>query len=143
MLSRIYEMSELASVADWVFENARDVKIWVFQGEMGAGKTTLIKALGEKMGVIDSMSSPTFGIVNQYETDQGKRIYHFDFYRLDDPAEALEIGVEEYFYSGDFCWMEWAENLGGLIPDQFLLVKIEYNTTSSRKITLQQIEDVH
>lgn len=143
MLSRIYEMSELASVADWVFANAGDEKIWVLQGEMGAGKTTLIKALGEKMGVIDPMSSPTFGIVNQYETDKGERIYHFDFYRLDDPAEALEIGIDEYFYGGDYCWMEWAENLGGLIPDQFLLVKIEYYTDSSRKITLQLIEDVH
>ena len=142
MQSKIYELSEIESIADWVLEQAGEEKLWVFQGEMGAGKTTLIKELGKKLGVTDSMSSPTFGIVNQYDTVAAETIYHFDFYRMDDPSEALDIGIEEYFYSGNYCWMEWAENLGGLIPDQFLLIKIEYNTASSRKITLQYYSNV-
>jgi len=140
--SKIYELKELDQIAQWIIDFAQNEKLWVFQGDMGAGKTTLIKALGEKFGVASQVSSPTFGIVNHYELSGKAPIYHFDFYRLEKPEEALDIGVEEYFESGNYCWMEWAEKLGGFIPDHFLLIKIEYNSTSSRNITLQHYRDV-
>lgn len=105
---------------------------------MGAGKTTLIKALAAEMGVKDQVSSPTFGIVNEYETPSGSKIYHFDFYRLDDPTEALDIGIEEYFYDGEFCWIEWAEKIAQFLPDDFLLIRINPESELNRSITIQQ-----
>lgn len=117
--------------------------MWVFQGQMGAGKTTLIKALSKEMNVLDQVSSPTFGIVNEYETISGKRIFHFDFYRMDDPTEALDIGIEEYFYSGEYCWIEWAEKIAQFLPDEFLLIKIFIDSEQHRTITLQHTKDVN
>lgn len=110
---------------------------------MGAGKTTLIKALSKEMNVLDQVSSPTFGIVNEYETKGGKRIFHFDFYRLDDPNEALDIGIEEYFYSGEYCWIEWAEKIAYFIPEEFLLIKIIIDSENDRTITIQHAQDVN
>lgn len=141
MNSRIYELKDLNEVADWLIAQASGEKIWVFQGQMGAGKTSLIKVLGKKVGLLDEVSSPTFSLVNHYETNQGDTIYHFDFYRLNDPEEALDIGIEEYFYSENYCWIEWPEKLGPYLPDHFLLVKIEYNSPISRKITLEHFQD--
>lgn len=141
MNSRIYELKDLDEVADWLIVQASGEKIWVFQGQMGAGKTSLIKVLGKKVGLLDEVSSPTFSLVNHYETNQGDTIYHFDFYRLNDPEEALDIGIEEYFYSENYCWIEWPEKLGPYLPDHFLLVKIEYNSPISRKITLEHFQD--
>ena len=110
---------------------------------MGAGKTTLIKALATEFGVIDQVSSPTFGIVNEYSSAQGTAIYHFDFYRLDDPTEALDIGIEEYFYSGDYCWIEWPEKIAEFIPDNFLLIRIQTDGDQSRTITLHHSQNVN
>ena len=104
---------------------------------MGAGKTTMIKALAKEMGVKDQVSSPTFGIVNEYETAVASKIFHFDFYRLDDPTEALDIGIEEYFYGGEFCWIEWAEKIAQFLPDEFLLIRINPDSEKNRTITLQ------
>ncbi|MCS5488811.1 tRNA (adenosine(37)-N6)-threonylcarbamoyltransferase complex ATPase subunit type 1 TsaE [Algoriphagus limi] len=141
MNSKVYELKDLEEVAEWLIEQASGEKIWIFQGQMGAGKTTLIKIIGKKLGLVDEVSSPTFSLVNHYETDQGETIYHFDFYRLEDPEEALDIGIEEYFYSGNYCWIEWPEKLGDYLPDHFLLVKIDYNSPTSRKITLEHFQD--
>lgn len=132
-----YSKVEILSAADWLIEQAGEEKIWVFQGQMGAGKTTLVKALAERLGVEDEVSSPTFGIVNEYQTSRADKIFHFDFYRLDDPEEALEIGIEEYFYSGSYCWIEWAEKVAQFIPDDFLLIKIEILSESTRSIQIQ------
>lgn len=119
------------------------MKIWVFQGQMGAGKTTLIKALAKELGSEDQVSSPTFGIVNEYAAQAESKIYHFDFYRLDDPTEALDIGIEEYFYSGNYCWVEWAEKIAEFIPDDFLLIRIQTAGDQSRTVTLQYSQDVN
>lgn len=108
---------------------------------MGAGKTTLIKALAGKYGVLDQVSSPTFGIVNQYEDKEENVFYHFDFYRLDDPTEALDIGIEEYFYSGNYCWLEWAEKIEAFLPENFFLIKIESISDLKRQVTFQHIHD--
>lgn len=120
---------------------AGDGKIWIFKGEMGAGKTTLIKSIAKSLGVQNGVSSPTFSIVNEYQSVTEGVVYHFDFYRIDDPREALEIGVEEYFYSGKICLIEWAEKIAQFLPDKFFLVSIEPETKSRRKISLQHSYD--
>jgi len=134
-------LDEIQSAAKWLIKHAGEEKIWVFKGQMGAGKTTLIKALARELGVVDEVSSPTFGIVNEYHTSSEEKIYHFDFYRLDDPEEALEIGIEEYFYSGSFCWIEWAEKIAKYIPENFLFLKIEILSEKKRSIHLQHSID--
>ncbi|MCI7430093.1 MAG: tRNA (adenosine(37)-N6)-threonylcarbamoyltransferase complex ATPase subunit type 1 TsaE [Bacteroidales bacterium] len=105
-----------------------------FYGEMGAGKTTFIKAVCNELGVIDTVNSPTFSIVNDYATADGRHIYHFDFYRLKSPQEALDFGIEEYFASGSLCLMEWPEEIGTLLPDDALKVTITVGADGNRNI---------
>lgn len=136
-----YSLEELDQAAAWVIQKAKEQPIWLFQGEMGAGKTTLIRSLAKAFQVEDSVSSPTFGIVNEYHTKSGQPIYHFDFYRLEDPAEALDIGIEEYFYSGNRCWIEWAEKISEYLPEEFVLLKISSLSPQSRQITLLFSQD--
>lgn len=136
-----YSLEELDQAAAWVIEKAKEQPIWLFQGEMGAGKTTLIRSLAKAFQVEDSVSSPTFGIVNEYHTKSGQPIYHFDFYRLEAPAEALDIGIEEYFYSGNRCWIEWAEKISEYLPEEFVLLKISSLSPQSRQITLLFSQD--
>lgn len=136
-----YELSKIESAASELIGEAGHEKIWVLQGSMGAGKTTLIRALAGKFGIVDQVSSPTFGIVNQYENKEGNVFYHFDFYRLDDPTEALDIGIEEYFYSGNYCWLEWAEKIEAFLPESFFLIKIESISDLERQVTFQHIHD--
>ncbi|TNF43566.1 MAG: tRNA (adenosine(37)-N6)-threonylcarbamoyltransferase complex ATPase subunit type 1 TsaE [Cytophagales bacterium] len=138
-----YSLSEIDSVAKELIKHAGEEKIWIFQGQMGAGKTTLIKALSKALEVEDEVSSPTFGIVNEYQSPLAGKIYHFDFYRLDDPDEALDIGIEEYFYSGNYCWIEWAEKIAPYLPDEFVQIKIEILAKESRKIHLQKTQDAY
>ena len=114
-----YTLDRIEEIAHLLIQEAGNQKVWVFRGEMGAGKTTLIKSLAKALQVSDSVSSPTFGIVNEYQTQANGLIYHFDFYRLDDPMEALDIGIEEYFYSGNYCWLEWAEKIAPFLPERF------------------------
>lgn len=142
MIQFSYGVDAISTAAKKVVEMAGSEKIWIFKGEMGAGKTTLIKALAEEFHIQDQISSPTFGIVNEYQNDSGDEFYHFDFYRLDDPTEALDIGIEEYFYSQNYCWLEWAEKIAEFLPDQYFLVSIEILSATERKITLQHIQDV-
>lgn len=138
-----YRLDEIEDAARQIIAEAGSEKIWILQGEMGAGKTTLIKALAKEMHVTDQVSSPTFGLVNEYETLPVGRIFHFDFYRLDDPTEALDIGIEEYFYSGDYCWIEWAEKIAQFLPEDFLLIRIISESDQYRTITLQHVQDVN
>lgn len=137
MLTFQYRLDQIQEAARQIIAEAGEEKIWVFQGQMGAGKTTLVKALAKEMGVKDQVSSPTFGIVNEYGSAAGAKIYHFDFYRLEDPTEALDIGIEEYFYGGDYCWIEWAEKIAQFLPDSFLLIRINPDLEINRTITLQ------
>ena len=143
MISINYTLDQIQDAARQIIGFAGKEKIWVFQGQMGAGKTTLIKALSKEMGVVDQVSSPTFGIVNEYDTQVGPRIYHFDFYRMDDPMEALDIGIEEYFYGGEYCWIEWAEKIAQFLPEDFLLIRIAIDSQQNRIITLQQTQDAN
>ncbi|WP_416377812.1 tRNA (adenosine(37)-N6)-threonylcarbamoyltransferase complex ATPase subunit type 1 TsaE [Algoriphagus sp. D3-2-R+10] len=136
-----YELTDIEKAVKVVIGAAADEKVWVFQGDMGAGKTTLIKALSKAFSITDQVSSPTFGIVNHYENQSGEIFYHFDFYRMDDPTEALDIGIEEYFYSGNYCWLEWAEKIAAFLPDNFFLIRISNDSETKRSLKLQHIEN--
>ena len=118
-------LSELPVVAKQLLQSIDGEKVVAFQGAMGAGKTTLIKALCEAMGVVDTISSPTFSIVNEYRTAKGEKIYHFDFYRIKSVEEAYDMGYEEYFYSKAFCFIEWPEKIEELMPLNYEKVQIE------------------
>ncbi|WP_223649307.1 tRNA (adenosine(37)-N6)-threonylcarbamoyltransferase complex ATPase subunit type 1 TsaE [Hymenobacter psoromatis] len=110
-----------------------------FEGEMGAGKTTLIRALCPELGVRDDVSSPTFALVNEYRNAWGDPIYHFDFYRVDSEAEAARLGVAEYFDSGYLCLVEWPTRVAGLLPPTYLLVELTVTGPESREIHLSII----
>jgi len=132
-------ISDIKSVAKKLIHLASEQRIWVLKGNMGAGKTTLIKAIAEEFGISEKVSSPTFSLVNQYQNEDGDVFYHFDFYRVDDPEEVLEIGIDEYFYSGKYCWIEWAEKIPAYIPENFLYIEIKVNADESRSIEIKQV----
>ncbi len=112
-------------------------KVILFNGEMGAGKTTFIKALCRSLGVFDITSSPTFSLVNQYVSDTGETLYHFDVYRLKNENEALDFGIEEYLYSGNYCFIEWAEKIPNLIPEKHTVISIERLSDGKHKLTVK------
>ena len=110
--------------------------VFAFNGKMGAGKTTFIKAICEEMGVRETVNSPTFSIVNEYEAGDGRIIYHFDCYRITNIQEALDLGAEEYLYSGNLCFIEWSENIAPLLPDNIVNVDIEENENGGRNVVM-------
>jgi tRNA threonylcarbamoyladenosine biosynthesis protein TsaE len=128
-------LNELDQVASAIINDSCALKIIVLHGEMGAGKTTLVKAMAEQLGVSTGMSSPTFSIVNEYETADGSKVYHFDFYRLKNEAEAYDIGIDEYFDSGNYCFIEWAEKIPTLLPQDRVDVYIKTITNTERNIS--------
>ncbi len=123
---------ELPQVAEAILEAAGRRTVVVFRGEMGAGKTTLIRAIAAALGSADTVTSPTFALVNQYKGADGRNIYHFDFYRIDDLREAYDFGYEEYFYSGDLCLVEWPEKIEALLPDDVVTVRIAVDSETAR-----------
>ncbi|MCU0391850.1 MAG: tRNA (adenosine(37)-N6)-threonylcarbamoyltransferase complex ATPase subunit type 1 TsaE [Thermoflexibacter sp.] len=133
-------IDEISVIATNIINFAGKERIWLFDGEMGAGKTTLIKAVCEQLGVIDNVSSPTFAIVNEYLTQKNERIFHFDFYRLKNEREALEIGIEEYFDSGNYCFLEWASLIPSLLPEKYIVININVLLDKQRVITLSRYE---
>lgn len=110
--------------------------VFAFNGKMGAGKTTFIKSICETMGVKETVNSPTFSIVNEYEGADGRIIYHFDCYRINKIQEALDLGAEEYIYSGKLCFIEWSENIAPILPDSLVNVDIEEMENGTRKIII-------
>jgi tRNA threonylcarbamoyladenosine biosynthesis protein TsaE len=129
-------LKDLNKVAEAFVKKAGNYKIWLFHGEMGSGKTTFIKTLCHTLGVTDTMSSPTFSIVNEYKTKDQQTIFHFDFYRIKNEAEAYDIGTEEYFYSGNYCFVEWPEKIPSLIPADRAEVEIKPENQTFRTIAL-------
>ncbi|WP_166924263.1 tRNA (adenosine(37)-N6)-threonylcarbamoyltransferase complex ATPase subunit type 1 TsaE [Flavobacterium poyangense] len=131
----VFSADQLKEVAEQILaQNPK--KIILFNGEMGVGKTTLIKELCKALGVEDATSSPTFSLVNEYDTADHKIVYHFDFYRLNKETEALDMGVDDYLYSGNWCFIEWSEKIASLIPDEHSVVTIELLADGKRELNL-------
>ena len=119
----VFTIDQLELVANKILAQ-NPHKVILFQGEMGVGKTTLIKELCKSLGVLEATSSPTFSLVNEYEIADNQLVYHFDFYRLKNEIEALDMGADDYFYSGNWCCIEWPENIPNLIPDEHSIITI-------------------
>lgn len=134
----IAALEELPKAADEFLEAIGDIPVVALSGEMGAGKTTFIQSLCKALGVPTEVTSPTFALVNEYFTQDGESIFHFDLYRIEDPQELFDLGYEEYFFSGDRCFIEWPEKAGHLIPDGALHVDIVVNEEGSREIVFEK-----
>ena len=122
----IVEKDNITTAVREILKQYPKHRIFVMDGEMGAGKTTLSTAFAQELGVIDHPSSPTFAIANVYLRDNDEEVYHFDFYRLEDIQEAYDIGVEEYFESGNYCFIEWPDIIERLLPDSYIRIKIKH-----------------
>lgn len=132
---KIKNLSELPRAAAQILEEAQGNRIFLFYADMAMGKTTIIKELCKQLGVKDNVSSPTFSIVNEYAGEQEK-LYHFDFYRIKDEQEAFDLGYEEYFYSGNYCFVEWPERIENLLPENAVSISITGNGEGDRIIEL-------
>lgn len=132
----IDSLSELDLVAEQIITSLDGRDVVLFRGGMGAGKTTLISRIVAMLGAEDTVTSPTFALVNQYEGD-ARRIYHFDFYRIERIEEVFDFGYEEYFYSGDLCLVEWPEKIEALIPDDAMVVRIEVGDDEQRVFEIE------
>jgi len=131
-------LGDLDNVARKIIAYASSNEIWLFLGEMGVGKTTIIKVICKELGIIDEVQSPTFSIVNEYLTDKDEMVYHFDFYRIENIEEVYDIGIEEYFDSGNICLIEWPENIESILPEQFVRIDILENEDRTRSFKLSK-----
>ena len=132
-----YTLSEIDTIAEKILPHLQS-KVVIFKGGMGFGKTTLIKALVRALGSTDNVSSPTFSLVNPYEGANDK-IYHFDFYRIKNEEEAFDIGFEEYLYSGDWCFIEWAERVEKYLPETYTIVELIQVDKNHRKLKISEL----
>lgn len=131
-----FSIDQLERVAQQILEQNPN-KVILFNGEMGVGKTTLIKQLCKTLGVTEATSSPTFSLVNEYQTPNNQIVYHFDFYRLNKETEALDMGVDDYLYSGNWCFIEWSEKIKNLIPEKHTTITIELLSNGERLLELK------
>lgn len=131
----IYSLDHISDAVEHLLPFLKEHKIILFNGSMGAGKTTLISAVCKRLGSNDDIGSPTFSIVNEYLSDVGT-VYHFDFYRIENIEEAFDFGVEEYLYSNNYCFIEWAEKIQELLPEKYLKVNIEIISEKERKLNI-------
>lgn len=131
----VFSLDQIQEVAEQIIASKPN-KIILFNGEMGVGKTTLIKQLCKSLGITDTTSSPTFSLVNEYQIPNGKKVYHFDFYRIKQETEALDMGVDDYLYSGNWCFIEWSEKITNLIPEEHSTINIELLADGKRELKL-------
>ncbi len=134
-MNKNYALKDLAEVAKEIIAVAKN-KTLLFYGQMGVGKTTLIKEFCKQLKVLDNISSPTFSLVNEYQTATEAKVFHFDFYRIEDEEEALDIGVEEYFYTNNWCLIEWPENIENLLPLDAVQIQLTILEDGQRNIQL-------
>lgn len=138
---RIESLEKIQEAAKTFVANMGDNTVFAFYGKMGAGKTTFVKAICEELGVEDTITSPTFAIVNEYRSDlAGELIYHFDFYRIKKLDEVYDMGYEDYFYSGAICFIEWPELIEELLPGNTVKVSIEELESGKREVILSELE---
>jgi len=133
-MDRVFQLQELDQVVAQLWEEGKNRPVWAFFAPMGAGKTTLISRLSKWLGIEDSVSSPTFSIINEYELPDGERVCHMDWYRLNGAAEAVQAGVEERIVSGDRCWIEWPERAAELLPDDTWFITLRAEDADTRHI---------
>ena len=131
-----FTLDQLGELSKEILNKASG-KVLLFYGEMGVGKTTLIKEMVKQLGSSDQSSSPTFSLVNEYRTHKNEPLYHFDFYRINDESEALDMGVDEYLYSGRWCFIEWPEKVKNLLPLNAVAIHLTKNSDGSRSITIK------
>lgn len=131
----VFSLDQIQEAAEQILAS-NPKKIILFNGEMGVGKTTLIKQLCKSLGVDDATSSPTFSLVNEYNTANNEIVYHFDFYRLNKETEALDMGVDDYLYSGNWCFIEWSEKIENLLPEETSTITIELLSDGKRELKL-------
>jgi len=137
MLVTVKSLVELPDAARKLLTGFKRKRVFVFYGELGAGKTTFIKEICHQLEVVDLVSSPTFALINEYKTIEDHPVYHFDFYRIKNPSEAMDIGFEEYIFSGEYCLIEWPENVQKLLPENHVAVRIKEDDEGNRKITAE------
>ena len=129
----LFKLDEIQNIANQIITHSKH-KVLLFEGQMGAGKTTLIKAISKELGIVDVANSPTFSIVNEYRTKNNQTVYHFDLYRLEEEEEAYDMGIDEYFDSGNWCFIEWPEKTPNLIPDEHHTLVFELIDENTRKL---------
>jgi tRNA threonylcarbamoyladenosine biosynthesis protein TsaE len=134
MTATFTELTEVDAVVQQLIAEAGPEHVWLFEGDMGVGKTTLIKAICRALGVVSVVQSPTFGLVNEYTTQTGDSVYHFDCYRLRNEAEALDIGLDEYLDSGQYCLIEWPERIASLWPASYYLIDLTIDSSGIRTV---------
>jgi len=134
MKIKIKHLKDLPDEVQRFLDHAGNYRIYAFYGPMGAGKTTIIKAICTQLGATDVVSSPTFTLVNEYSTEQGESLYHIDFYRINNLSEAFDFGIEEYLSSGSYCFIEWPELAEAILPDHTVRVKITVGEKDERII---------
>jgi tRNA threonylcarbamoyladenosine biosynthesis protein TsaE len=128
---------DLEGIAREILERFSGRRVFLFYGDLGAGKTTFIKRFCQLLAVEDTVQSPTFSIVNEYRTREGGMVYHMDFYRMESAREVADIGLEEYLYSGRYCFIEWPEK-AGYVPEEAVIIKIEVRPGGEREINVQE-----
>jgi tRNA threonylcarbamoyladenosine biosynthesis protein TsaE len=133
---KVFNVHQLDDAAKKLITFAGANRVWLFEGDLGAGKTTLIKAVCRNFNVKDTVNSPSFSVVNEYKGKNGARFYHLDFYRIKDEEEAMDIGAEEYIFSGDYCFIEWPSKISSLLPQQYVSVSIQVEPNGSRSLNL-------
>lgn len=135
-MDKNYSLQNLSDIASEIIASAKN-KTLLFYGQMGVGKTTLIKEICKKLEVTDTISSPTFSLVNEYQTLKNEKVFHFDFYRITNEEEALDMGIEEYFDQNDWCLIEWPENIENLLPIDAVQIYLKSLNNEQRNIQLK------
>jgi len=133
-------LSDLSYLAKEMLLIGDGLKVWLFEGELGSGKTTLIKSICRILGSKDEITSPTFSLINEYLDGFNNELFHFDFFRIENEREAYEIGCEEYFYSGSYCFIEWPSKILSLIPEEYMEIQIQVGPDGSRKFDLKRYD---
>ena len=135
-MNKNYTLEDLPHIASEIISSVTNKKL-LFYGQMGVGKTTLIKEICNQIGVLDTISSPTFSLVNEYNTSNKSKVFHFDFYRIENEEEALDIGIEEYFDTSHWCFVEWPENIENLLPLDVVQIHLSILDVGQRTIQIK------